>query len=198
MLNRRHFLASGAAAGAMGLSPAFAHKSLQKYVLPEEMMPRFVRIKNELPPGEIHVDPTQFALFLTMEDGKALRYSVGIGRAGLYHSGTFYVGAKQKWPKWTPTPEMIKRDPKSYKKFEDGVPGGISNPLGARALYLYTPERGDTYLRIHGTNKPQTIGRAVSNGCARLVNDQVADLYDRVPMGTKVVLYDKSVATPIS
>jgi lipoprotein-anchoring transpeptidase ErfK/SrfK len=191
MLNRRHFLASGLAASSTGLSPAFAH-STGKYEFPEEYLPRQVTLETDLPPGEIHVVPNTFRLYWTLPDNQAIRYTVGVGRDNLYHSGVFHVGAKRKWPSWTPTPEMIKRDPKAYKQFEDGMPGGINNPLGARALYLYTAENRDTYLRIHGTSRPRTIGRAVSNGCARLINAHVIDLYDRVPIGTKVVLNEKT------
>ncbi len=192
-MNRRFFIGTGIA--ALAAPPVLAHTKKSTYVLPPEFMPREVKIQNDFPAGEIHVDPNSFALYWTLPDRRAIRYSVGVGRAGLYHSGEFYVGAKRKWPTWTPTPDMIKRDPKSYARFAKGVPGGIKNPLGARALYLYTPERGDTYLRIHGTNAPQTIGRAVSNGCARLVNDQVAELYDRVPLQTRVVLHPKNGAS---
>ncbi|MCF6320721.1 MAG: L,D-transpeptidase [Rhizobiaceae bacterium] len=206
MLNRRNFLASSLAASSLGLSsplsPALAHKRGEKYVLPQKYMPRKVWLRRYLPPGEVHVFPDEFALYWTMPGRRAIRYSVGVGRGNLYHSGTFYVGAKKEWPEWTPTPDMMKREPNSYKKFakgmpfENGQPGGISNPLGARALYLFTREKGDSYLRIHGTNKPRTIGVAVSNGCARLVNDQVVVLYDQVPMGTKVVLNPKANAGP--
>jgi len=195
MLNRRHFLASSLAAGAVGLSPAMAHKAGTKYVLPEKYMPREVALGGRLPPGELHVYPDQFWLYWTLPNGNAIRYTVGVGRGNLYHAGTFFVGAKKEWPEWTPTPDMIKRTPR-YARWANGQPGGINNPLGARALYLFTKEQGDTFLRIHGTNNPRTIGVAVSNGCARLVNDQVIDLYDRVPLGTKVVLNPKSNAGP--
>ena len=167
---------------------------------PEEYLPRNVRLSTELEPGEIHVDPNQFALFLTMPNNRARRYTVGVGRGNLYHSGSFFVGAKREWPSWKPTPAMMKRQPDHYTDFEPGgryeagQPGGLSNPLGARALYLYQPGRGDTYLRIHGTNRPSTIGTAVSNGCARLVNEHVKELFDLVPMGTKVVLHPKANA----
>lgn len=133
--------------------------------------------------------PQEFALYWTLPFNRALRYTVGIGRPGLYEDGEFYVGLRRKWPNWTPTPAMIRRDPGAYKRFEDGVPGGPGNPLGARALYLYQPGQGDTMLRIHGTDRPETLGRAVSNGCARLVNDQLIEFYDRVPLDTRVVLY---------
>ena len=160
--------------------------------LPEQFLPREVRIRNEFGPYEIHVDPGNFALYWTLPKNKAIRYSVGIGRPGLYESGEFFVGAKKVWPSWTPTQDMIERQPELYKKYEDGMPGGPTNPLGARALYLFQPGRGDTFLRIHGTHLPNTIGRRVSNGCARLVNDHVIDLYNRVPLETKVFLYPVS------
>ncbi len=196
MLNRRHFLISSLATGTVGISPALAHRKGARYRLPEKFMPREVVMKRRFPAGEVHVFPDDFYLYWTMGGGKAMRWSVGVGRRGLYHPGTYYVGRKVKWPKWTPTAAMIKRSPK-YRKYKDGVPGGIKNPLGARALYLYTRKRGDSLLRIHGTNNPRTIGLEVSNGCARLVNDQVKVLYDMVPKGSKVVLHPKSNAGPI-
>jgi len=195
MIDRRHFLVSSLAAGSLGLSPALAHKA-KPYTLPQKYLPRKVWRKFKASAGEIHVFPDEFALYWTLQGRSAIRYSVGVGRGNLYHDGTFFVGAKKEWPEWTPTDDMIKRDPKSYTRFSGGMPGGINNPLGARALYLFTPGKGDTFLRIHGTNKPRTIGVAVSNGCARLVNDQVIELYNRVPMRTKVVLYPKKNAGP--
>ena len=203
MINRRQLLISGLAAGTVGLAaPAIAHKKGETYTLPEEFMPREVTLETDLPPNEVHVDPNQFALFWTKPNNKAMRYSVGIGRGNLYHPGVFHVGAKQEWPKWIPTPAMIRRSPSSYKNFvegavyENGQPGGINNPLGARALYLYSATGKDTYLRIHGTNDPRTIGIPVSNGCARLINPQVEELYALVPMNTRVVLYEKAGAGP--
>lgn len=175
--------------GAAGTASAVIPDRLPDYNMPEEFLPREVRIKNNFAPYEIHVDPGQYALYWTLPDNKALRYAVGIGRTKLYESGEFYVGAKKVWPSWTPTPEMIERDPASYARWADGMPGGINNPLGSRGLYLFQPGRGDTFLRIHGTNEPQTIGRRVSNGCARLINDQMIELYDHVPMNTRVILY---------
>ncbi|MCF6272780.1 MAG: L,D-transpeptidase [Rhodobacteraceae bacterium] len=204
MINRRKLLASGLALGALGMSPARAHKLGEEYVLPEEFMPREVRIRDDFEPGVVLVDPNQYALFWTMPGQKAMRYTVGIGRGNLYHDGEFYVGRKVEWPDWRPTPDMIKRSPDSYANFMEGgiyengpQPGGINNPLGARALYLYNVRtRRDTYLRIHGTNNPRTIGVAVSNGCARLINPQVEELFALVPMGTRVVLYPKAGAGP--
>lgn len=191
-MKRRQFLQSSAVMiglGAAGTASAVIPDRLPDYNMPEEFLPREVRIKNNFAPYEIHVDPGQYALYWTLPDNKALRYAVGIGRTKLYESGEFYVGAKKVWPSWTPTPEMIERDPASYARWADGMPGGINNPLGSRGLYLFQPGRGDTFLRIHGTNEPQTIGRRVSNGCARLINDQMIELYDHVPMNTRVILY---------
>jgi lipoprotein-anchoring transpeptidase ErfK/SrfK len=203
MLNRRHFLAAGLAAGSLGLTPANAHKKGEAYVLPEEYMPKEVRLKTKLAPGEIHVDPNQYALFLTLEKNRAMKWTVGIGRGNLYHPGEFHVGAKRKWPTWAPTQDMLDRSPDGYKDFSEGgkyfetyQPGGIDNPLGARALYLYSSSGKDTYLRIHGTNNPRTIGVEVSNGCARLINPQVEVLYDMVPLNTRVVLYPKAGEGP--
>ena len=190
-MKRRSLLMTGLAAAAFPSFPARAHVNLpEDYQLPEEFLPREVRLREEFAPYEIHVDPNQFALYWTQPDRKAIRYAVGVGRDNLYHSGEFYVGAKKEWPSWTPTQEMIKRNAK-YAQWEDGMPGGINNPLGARALYLFTPGRGDSMLRIHGTNDPRTIGRAVSNGCARLTNEHITQFYELVPMNTRVVLYPK-------
>ena len=195
MIQRRKFLASTLATLAVGALPVAAHEE-SSAALDQKFMPRVVETETSVPPGEIHVVPDEFALYWTLVDGRAIRYSVGIGRPGLYEPGSFFVGAKKEWPSWTPTPDMIEREPEKYAQYADGMPGGNDNPLGARALYLFDPEEGDTYLRIHGTNKPETIGRAVSNGCARLVNGQVADLYARVPLDSKVTLHEKGAVFP--
>lgn len=189
MLTRRTLLTSSIAAGALAPVAGLAQSG---YVFPEAFMPQVLRLAEPFAPGEIHVLPNEFGLYWSLpghEDGTTIRYSVGIGRAGLYESGEFFVGAKKEWPSWTPTQEMIERDPASYEQYEDGMPGGPNNPLGARALYLFEPGRGDTFLRIHGTTAPRTIGRAVSNGCVRLVNSHIMHLYDQVPQGTRVVLH---------
>lgn len=172
---------------------AAAHESDKKhYDIPEEFLPVEVRLKTKLDPGEIHVDPSSFRLYWTLPNRKAIRYTVGIGRGNLYHAGDFTVGAKKEWPSWKPTEAMIARDPEAYGQWaEEAMPGGINNPLGARALYLYDANGRDTMLRIHGTNVPWTIATEVSNGCARLVNDHAIDLYNRVPVGTRVVLHPK-------
>jgi lipoprotein-anchoring transpeptidase ErfK/SrfK len=195
-MKRRAFIRGAAASGvalAAGSATAHSSKTIPDYNLPEHMLPRIVPIDSGVEPYEIHVDPDLFALYWTLPDNKALRYTVGVGRPGLYEAGEFYVGAKKEWPSWTPTPGMIEREPEIYAKHVDGMPGGLDNPLGSRALYLFQPGRGDTFLRVHGTNKPNTLATRVSNGCARLVNDQMIDLYNRVPMDTRVVLYEPMI-----
>lgn len=152
--------------------------------------PQEVRIKKEFAPGQILVLPRSYYLYWVTEERKALRYGVGVGRAGLEFTGSATIEVKKEWPTWRPTQEMIERDPHLYTKFIDNdyiMPGGPGNPLGARALYLF--QNGvDTYFRIHGTTAPKTIGTSVSNGCIRMLNEHVADLYDRVPVGTVVTV----------
>jgi lipoprotein-anchoring transpeptidase ErfK/SrfK len=133
-------------------------------------------------PGTIIVQTSERHLYLVQGNGRALRYGIGVGRDGFQWQGLLKIARKAEWPDWTPPPEMIERQP-YLPRFMAGGPG---NPLGARALYL-----GATVYRIHGTNRPDTIGTAVSSGCFRLVNSDVADLYDRVPVGTKVVVRQK-------
>jgi len=195
-VKRRQFVRGSLTAVALGSGTTVAAhppEQLLEYGLPPEMLPTRVPIESGFAPFEIHVMPHEYALYLTLQENTALRYVVGIGRRGLYHAGEFYVGAKKEWPSWTPTPGMLRREPEVYSRWRDGMPGGLSNPLGSRALYLFQPGRGDTFLRIHGTNDPSTLARRVSNGCARLVNDQMIDLYDRVPMDTRVVLHPNVV-----
>jgi lipoprotein-anchoring transpeptidase ErfK/SrfK len=131
--------------------------------------------------GTITVDTKNRYLYLSLGNGQAVRYGVGVGRAGFEWSGTAQIGRKAEWPAWTPPPAMLKRRPDLPRHME----GGIDNPLGARALYLHNGGK-DTLFRIHGTNEPDTIGQAVSSGCIRMMNDDVTDLYNRVRIGTKV------------
>jgi lipoprotein-anchoring transpeptidase ErfK/SrfK len=138
-------------------------------------------------PGTIVVDTNARFIYLVQEGGKALRYGVGVGKEGLEFKGTATVNRKAQWPTWTPTPDMIKREPERYRKWAGGMDGGTDNPLGARALYLFKDGK-DTLYRIHGTNEPETIGEAVSSGCIRMMNQDVIDLYSRVPAGSKVVV----------
>jgi lipoprotein-anchoring transpeptidase ErfK/SrfK len=138
-----------------------------------------VFFRSNEPPGTLVVQTSERFLYLIQGNNRALRYGIGVGREGFQWSGLVRVSRKSEWPDWRPPPEMIARQP-YLPRFMAGGPG---NPMGARALYL-----GATVYRIHGTNQPQTIGSAVSSGCFRLVNDDVADLYGRVPVGTKVVV----------
>jgi lipoprotein-anchoring transpeptidase ErfK/SrfK len=188
---RRSVLYGLAASCAFAARTTQAHEA-EAFVLPPEFEPALVRVDPNLAAGTIHVLPDAFRLYWTLGGGEAIRFAVGVGRPGLYHDGVFKVGDKREWPSWRPTPAMIQRDPEAYAKWADGMPGGPDNPLGARALYLFDAAGRDTYLRIHGTNDPRTIGTAVSNGCARLTNEHIVQLYDLVPLGATVVLHPQS------
>ena len=139
------------------------------------------------PAGTVVVDTPARRLYYIMGNGRAMRYGVGVGRQGLALKGDAYVGRKAEWPSWTPTANMIRREPERNRKYAGGMPGGPNNPLGARAIYLY---RGgnDTMFRLHGTNQPQSIGHAMSSGCIRMLNHDVVDLYERVPVGARIVV----------
>lgn len=137
-------------------------------------------------PGTIIVDVDARQLYLTLPGGRAQRYGIGVGKQGFEWSGAAVIRRKAKWPRWVPPKEMVARDHLAAQ-WASGMPGGPDNPLGARALYLYQGEV-DTLYRIHGTSQPQSIGKAVSSGCIRLLNADVADLFERVPIGTKVVV----------
>ncbi len=187
MISRRQFLATATAASALGPAAVTAME------IPESWQPQIVPMPARYRPGVILVYPDKFSLYWTLPDGNAIRYAIRVGRDDLYEPGKYYVGAKKEWPSWKPTPGMVKREPEKWGKYEEkGMPGGPKNPLGARALYLYSPGRGDTFLRIHGTNDPRTITRAISNGCVGLLNDHIAHLYELVPLDTEVYLYPKA------
>jgi len=149
----------------------------------EELSPEFARqmvsYRTSEAPGTIIVQTSERFLYVVQPNGRAIRYGIGVGRDGFQWQGLLRITRKQEWPDWIPPSEMIERQP-YLPRFMAGGPG---NPLGARALYL-----GNTVYRIHGTNAPQTIGTAVSSGCFRLVNPDVIDLYDRIPVGTKVIV----------
>jgi len=152
--------------------------------LPVAFQRQAVFYRTNEPPGTIIVDTAERYLYLVQGNNRAIRYGIGVGREGFQWQGLLKITRKAEWPDWTPPPEMIQRQP-YLPRFMAGGPG---NPMGARALYL-----GATIYRIHGTNQPHTIGSAVSSGCFRLVNDDVADLYGRVPVGTKVVVRQRPV-----
>lgn len=182
-MHRRAFIASTVAAAAL---PQVLSAQTVKF----DPTPQEVRIKKSYQPGELLILPRSYYLYYVTAPGKAMRYGVGVGKAGLEFSGTATIDVKKEWPTWRPTDEMIEREPKTYKRFignTDAQPGGPDNPLGARALYLF--QNGvDTYFRIHGTIAPKSIGRSVSNGCIRMLNEHVTDLYERVPIGTVVTV----------
>ena len=180
-MHRRTFLATSTAAVAGLGAPAFA------YTPPVHLMPTLVPVNDTFAPGTIVVVPQSHFLYWIMPGGQAMRYGVGVGKAGLEFTGRATIKRKAEWPNWRPTDEMIEREPHKYEKYADGVPGGPDNPLGSRALYLYQG-RVDTYFRIHGTTAPRSIGTSSSNGCIRMINSHVEDLYERVPLGTEVVV----------
>ena len=150
---------------------------------------REVANRTGYPAGIVVVDTKNFYLYWTQPDGTAMRYGVGLGRAGFAWSGTGKIQWKQKWPKWTPPPEMIEREPslEKWSAKNGGQPPGLDNALGARALYIFQNGE-DTLYRLHGTSQASSIGKAVSSGCVRLLNQDVIDLYDRVPGGSRIVV----------
>jgi len=196
MLTKRSFLtgalALAASSALVAPVPALAHhinkrRRKKRFRLAKRYLPQRVRYLNRYKRGTIVVDPRNHFLYLIESPITARRYGVGVGKAGLVFKGTARIGRKAVWPSWTPTKNMIRREPKKYARYADGVPGGPGNPLGSRALYLYKGKR-DTYFRIHGTTQPRSIGRSVSNGCIRMINAHVEDLYERVSLGTRVVV----------
>ncbi|MEJ8475524.1 L,D-transpeptidase [Roseibium algae] len=179
-----------------------APEYLQMYrAMPEERFPipavnlskidptyyrQYVDYYSTEPAGTIIVDTPNRFLYLTMENGKAMRYGVGIGRAGFAWGGSARIAYKKEWPTWTPPAEMIDRQPE-LEEFRNGMAPSLTNPLGARALYIFEGNR-DTLYRLHGTNEDWSIGKAVSSGCVRLLQQDIIDLYNRVPNNTRIVV----------
>jgi lipoprotein-anchoring transpeptidase ErfK/SrfK len=149
------------------------------FTLPARLKRQVVNYPTREAPGTIIIDTPNTYLYLVLGNGQAMRYGIGVGREGFTWSGTQTIAKKAEWPDWTPPPEMIARQPYLPRH----MTGGPGNPLGARAMYL-----GSSVYRIHGTNAPHTIGTRVSSGCLRLVNEDVIDLYNRVSVGTKVIV----------
>lgn len=135
-------------------------------------------------PGTVVIDTRGPFLYYVEPEGRAIRYGIAIGREGFGWTGEGVIARSARWPRWTPPPEMIARDP-GLRQWAAGMPGGPDNPLGARALYIYF-DGADSGFRIHGTNQPRSIGWAASSGCFRMLNQDVADLYDRIRMGAPV------------
>ncbi len=158
--------------------------------VPEAFWRADVDYRSSEAPGTIVVDPHAHYLYLIQGSGRATRYGVGVGKEGFGWKGVANINSKQEWPDWYPPKEMIERDPElraHIGKLQSGlgVPGGLRNPLGARAMYLWEDKR-DTLFRIHGTTEPSSIGKSVSSGCIRMVNQDAMDLYNRVNVGTTV------------
>lgn len=179
-----HFLAKAGWAALFYLSAGIAAEAYDHQQL--ELRPRATAPPRELAaysgpyaPGTIVVSSPERRLYFILPGNQALKYGIGVGRPGFEWGGIKKVSMKREWPDWRPPPEMRRRRP----DLPHHLPGGPDNPLGARALYL-----GRSLYRIHGSNEPQTIGRAVSSGCIRMTNEDVEDLYSRVPVGTRVVV----------
>jgi lipoprotein-anchoring transpeptidase ErfK/SrfK len=192
-VTRRALLLGGLVLTAAGCTP-MVDRAVEPFAsafsAPKGLDPRFRRQRVQYDGGEssgtIVVDTTDRFLYAVEEDGWATRYGVAVGEQGLTLKGRASVGRKADWPSWMPTASMISRKP-HLLQYAGGVPGGPNNPLGARALRLPQGAR-DTLFRIHGTNEPWLIGTAVSNGCIRLTNEDIIDLYDRTPLGTRVLV----------
>lgn len=154
-----------------------------------QFLRQIVRDPTGEPPGTVVVDTSSHHLYLVRENGEAIRYGVGLGRAGFEWAGRAEIRWKQKWPKWTPPAEMIARQPElaQYSAEKGGMAPGLTNPLGARALYIFEGDV-DTLYRVHGSPEWWSIGKSVSSGCVRMVNQDVMDLYDRVPNQTRIVV----------
>jgi len=215
-LSRRHFLTGGASLSALALAgctttegPSVAEPRIdpyylsmyapdpgEKFPLPpvdlRQVDPAFWRAEVPDPtgerPGTLVVHTAERYLYLVREGGRAMRYGVGIGKEGFTWSGHGHIGRKAEWPTWTPTAAMVKRDPETNGPWAGGMPGGTNNPLGARAMYIYNQSGQDMLYRVHGTNDPPSIGHAVSSGCVRLIDQDVIDLYARVPVGTPIIV----------
>ncbi|WP_455481458.1 L,D-transpeptidase [Bartonella sp. B12(2025)] len=224
MLSRRSFLIAAPLAlvgcATRQLDMSFVSSQQARHV-PEEMQALYGPITNEpyslpavdlstidprfwrqqvtyytsYPAGTLVVDMQDYFLYLVGENGRALRYGIGVGKEGLAFEGEGIVRRKRRWPSWAPTAAMMAREPERYGHLGRGMPPGPDNPLGARALYLFRNGR-DTLFRIHGSHESWSIGRAVSSGCIRLLNQDIIDLYDRVPIGSRVVVLQNVESAP--
>ncbi len=187
--------------GAVGPEPnyavAYGPKRNERFPLPavdlnrvpRRFWRRQVTYRTKYPVGSVIVNTSRYHLYLVQPGGKAMRYGVGLGRQGFEWSGEGVIQWKRKWPTWTPPEEMIERQPELVKWSADngGMPPGLKNPLGARALYIFQNGR-DTLYRIHGSPEYWSIGKAVSSGCVRLMNQDIVDLYSRVPSKARLIV----------
>lgn len=173
----------------------FAIPALPVEEIPETYRRQVVAFESNEPAGTIIINPKTKLLYYVLGDNKAIRYGVGVGRAGFEWSGEAIVADRKPWPTWTPPAEMIARDPAKYSKYAGGQPGGLTNPLGARAIYL-TSGGKDYGYRIHGSPEWRSIGKNASSGCIRMINQDVIDLYNRLKGGEKVVVLTASGEMP--
>jgi len=203
-IDRRHFLASGAAVLALGRTTSARAQSQEDYfvgyaedhgfkyrktnmdLIDPKWRRQLVRYTHSEPPGTVVVDTPNHFLYVLFDNHTAIRYGVGVGKEGFQWFGRAQIGRKAMWPDWTPPPEMIARRPDIPRH----MPGGPDNPLGPRANYLYRDGK-DLLYRIHGTVEPWTIGSDVSSGCIRMLNEEVIDFYDRAPVGTLVLVLER-------
>ena len=191
---------------AMALSGLAACATTSTNPVSRQADPAFARkvvtYPTPVPPGTIVIDPGSHFLYLVQGGGQAIRYGVGVGGEGFGWSGSATVHSKQEWPDWYPPAEMLQRKPELRQHMTQlqsgiGMRGGSENPIGARASYLWQGNK-DTLYRIHGTNEPWSIGQNVSSGCIRLTNDDIVDLYNRTPIGTKVVVLATAYSGPVA
>ena len=164
-----------------------ARQQLQAAGVDRKYARTVVKYQTRHAPGTIIIDPDEHFLYYVLENDEAIRYGVGVGREGFGWNGTVYIGRKAEWPTWTPPPEMIARERERGIILPTRMEGGLRNPLGARALYLYKNGH-DTIYRIHGSRETWTIGQDVSSGCFRMMNNDVIDLYNRAKVGAKVIV----------
>ncbi len=217
-MNRRTFCVLGATSAAAALSGCVNGGSFQSATLgyrpvpqlgtpereefrlpqvdynsiPVEFRRQYVNHSGRYAPGSVVVDTSSRHLYFIEDSETAVRYGIGVGRQGFSWGGNAKIGRKAKWPTWTPPANMIRREPE-LRKWASGMPGGPGNPLGARAMYLYRGGR-DTLYRLHGTNDPSSIGKAMSSGCIRMLNRDSIDLYERVKIGTPVIVVQGGTA----
>ncbi|MGI3212696.1 L,D-transpeptidase [Roseovarius tibetensis] len=177
--------------------PGYDPATTNPWGLHPRLLPQRVEARPGLVPGDIHVDAVARYLYHIEDGGTAMRYGVAIGRDGLYEPGIYTIKRKVRWPHWTPTQDMVRRNPEVYAEVEDGMEPGPDNALGSRALYLFVGDR-DTYLRIHGTPYPRSIGSRASSGCVRMVMAHINDLYEQVETGVTAHLYPAAGDGPVT